>query len=145
VDNFQRLSPALDSGEDGVSGFGPDEWIGLVVAVGDEAVDGGLKLEDRGEDAALEPLPGKLSKSTFDRVGPGTRSRGEVEGEAQMTCEPTARLGVLVGNIVVADHIDHLVGRHFALDGIEKADEFWCRWRCMQRPMIDCSESDLPG
>src|SRR5271167_2693515 len=31
---------------------------------------------------------------------------------------------VLVGSIVVQDHMDRLVGRHFTLDGIEKADEF---------------------
>src|SRR5207249_2533127 len=33
-------------------------------------------------------------------------------------------LGVLVGGIIVEDHMDRLVGRHFALDGIEKADKF---------------------
>ena len=27
-------------------------------------------------------------------------------------------------SIVVEDHMDRLVGRHLALDGIEKADEF---------------------
>jgi hypothetical protein len=31
---------------------------------------------------------------------------------------------VLVDGIVVEDHMDHLVGRHFTLDGIEKADNF---------------------
>jgi len=41
------LSPALDSGEDGVGGFGPDERLGLVVGFCDEAVDCGLKLDDR--------------------------------------------------------------------------------------------------
>ena len=41
-----------------------------------------------------------------------------------MACEPAAHLGVLVRSIVVEDHMDRLVGRHLALDGIEKADEF---------------------
>jgi len=31
---------------------------------------------------------------------------------------------VLVGGIIVEDHRDRLVGRHLALDGIAKADEF---------------------
>ena len=64
------MSPALDSGEDRVGGFGPDERLGFVVGLSDEAVDGGLQLDDRGEDAALEALPGEFGKPTFDRVGP---------------------------------------------------------------------------
>ena len=42
-----------DSGEDGVRGFGPDERLGVAVGLGNEVVDGDLKLDDRGEDAAL--------------------------------------------------------------------------------------------
>ena len=41
-----------------------------------------------------------------------------------MACEPVAHLGVLVGGIIVENHMDRLVGRHLALDGVEKADEF---------------------
>ena len=33
-------------------------------------------------------------------------------------------LWVLVYGVVVEDRMDHLVGRHFTLDGIEKADNF---------------------
>jgi hypothetical protein len=36
----------LDSREDGIGGFGPDERLGLVVGLVDEAVDVGLKLDD---------------------------------------------------------------------------------------------------
>ena len=94
------MSPTLDSGEDGVSGFGPDERLGVAVGLGDEAVDGGLKLDDRGEDAALEPLPGKFGKPAFDRVGPGTRSRGEMEGEARMAGEPAAHPRLREGRLL---------------------------------------------
>jgi hypothetical protein len=73
---------------------------------------------------AFEALPGEPGKPVFDRVGPRTRRRREVEGDARMACEPAAHLGVLVGSIVVEDHMDGLVGRHFTLDGIEKADKF---------------------
>src|SRR5207249_2514013 len=72
----------------------------------------------------LEPLPGKFGKPAFDRVGPGTRSRGEVESEARMAGEPAAHLGVLVGGIIVENHVNRFVDRHLALYGIEKADEF---------------------
>ena len=118
------MSPTLDGDEDGVGGFGPDERLGLVVGLGDEAVDGGLQFDDRGEDATLEPLPGELGKPALDCVGPRARGRREVEADAGMACEPVAHLGVLMGSIVVEDHMDRLVGRHLALDSIEKADEF---------------------
>src|ERR1700730_13118398 len=85
---------------------------------------GGLQLDNRCEDATLEALSGEPGKPTVDRVGPGARRRGEVEGDAGMACEPAAHLGVLVGSIVVEDHMDGLVGRHVARDGIEKADKF---------------------
>jgi len=52
----------VDGGEDSVGGFDPDERFGLVVGLSDEAVDGGLQCDDRGEDTALEPLPGKLGE-----------------------------------------------------------------------------------
>ena len=47
------MSPAGNGGEDGVGGFGPDKWLGLAVGFGDEAVDGGLEVDDRGEDPRL--------------------------------------------------------------------------------------------
>ncbi len=42
-----------------------------------------------------------------------------MEGEALMAAE-----GMLVGGIIVEDDVDGLVGRHFGIDGVEKADEF---------------------
>jgi hypothetical protein len=35
-------------------GFGPDERLGILVGLRDKAVDGGLLLDDRAKDAALE-------------------------------------------------------------------------------------------
>ena len=46
-----------------------------------------------------------------------------MEDPARVLGQPTPHLGVLVGGIVVEDHVDHLAGRHGALDGIEEADE----------------------
>ena len=40
------MSPAVDGGENGILGFGPDERRGFVVGFSDEAVDGGLKLDN---------------------------------------------------------------------------------------------------
>ena len=78
------MSPAVDGGEDGVGGFGPHERLGVVVGFFDEAIDCGLQLDDRCEDAAFEPVPGEFGKQALDRIGPGARCRGEVEGEARM-------------------------------------------------------------
>src|SRR5215470_12632358 len=107
-----------------MGGFGPDERLGFVVGFSDEAVDGGLKLDNRCEDAAFEALPGEPSKQALDRIGPGAGSRGEVEAKARMAPQPRSHLGVLVGGVVVENYMDCLVGRHFAFDRIEKANEF---------------------
>ena len=46
-----------------------------------------------------------------------------MKGEAAMPLQPGSHLWVLVRGIVVEHHMDRLVGRHLAFDGIEKADE----------------------
>ena len=46
-----------------------------------------------------------------------------MEDPARMPGQPSPHLGVLVGGIVVEDDVDHLAGRHGALDAIEEADE----------------------
>jgi len=102
------LSPAVDGGENGIGGFGPDERLGFVVGFGDEAVDGGLKLDNRCEDAAFEPLSGELGKQAFDGIGPGAGSRGEVEGEALMPRQPGSDLWVLMGGVVIEHDVDLL-------------------------------------
>ena len=40
-----------------------------------------------------------------------------------MAVEPAPDLRVLVGGVVVEDHVDDLAGRHGGLDGVEEADE----------------------
>src|ERR1700730_14251928 len=97
---------------------------GHVVGFGDEAVDRGLKVDHRSEEAAFEPVSGELGKQAFNRIGPGAGSRGVVEGEASMPLQPSRHLGMLVSSVVVEHDVDRFVGRHLALDGIEKADEF---------------------
>jgi hypothetical protein len=39
------------------------------------------------------------------------------------------------GGVVVERRMDQLTGGDFAFDGVEEADEFAVRWRCMQRPI----------
>jgi hypothetical protein len=40
------LLPSGDSGENAVGIGGPDEWLGIMVGFLDEAVDGGLEIDD---------------------------------------------------------------------------------------------------
>ena len=88
------------------------------------AVDGGLEVGDRTEDAAADALAGHLGEEALDRIEPGPRGWGEVKDPTRVAGEPGFDLGMLVGGVIVEDGVDHFAGRHGALDGIEKADEF---------------------
>ncbi len=62
--------PSLDGGDDAVGVGGPDEGFGVMVGLGDEAVDGGLQVGDGTEHAPLEPASGELGEEAFHRVQP---------------------------------------------------------------------------
>ena len=47
-----------------------------------------------------------------------------MEGPARVSRQPGQHSGMFMRSIVVEHRVDHLAGRDFALDGIEKADEF---------------------
>ena len=46
-----------------------------------------------------------------------------MEGEAPVAIEPGAHLRMLVGGVVVEDHVDALARRELPLDSVEEADE----------------------
>ncbi len=116
--------PSSDGGDDLVGVLGPAEGARVVVGSGDVTVDGCLERDEGMEHAALEPLLCELGEETLDGVHPGRRGRREMEREARMPAEPLDHLGVLVGGVVVQDHVDQLARGHLALDGVEEADEF---------------------
>src|SRR5712671_5830506 len=91
--------------------------------LGQVAVDGGLKVDDRSEDTAPDALAGEFREKAFDGIEPGAGLRGEVERPARMPGEPGFDLGMFVGAVIVEDGMDQFPGRDRALDGIEKADE----------------------
>ena len=76
--------PTIGGGDDFVWIGGPDEGLWLLVVVGDEAIDGGLEINDRSEDAPLETPPGQSREQSLDRIEPGARFGGEVKDEARM-------------------------------------------------------------
>ena len=47
---------------------GPGERLGVLVGLAQEAVDGGLEIDDALEDTALEALSGQFGEEAFDRV-----------------------------------------------------------------------------
>jgi hypothetical protein len=67
------LNPSVSCGDD-VIGIGfPDERLwGVCIVSTNEAVDGGLKIDDGMEDATLEPLPGEFGEGAVDGIEPGT-------------------------------------------------------------------------
>jgi hypothetical protein len=65
------LVPAFDGRHDFIRVGGPDEGLEVMIGLFDEAIDGGLELDDRAEDAALETAPGKLGEEALDGVEPG--------------------------------------------------------------------------
>ncbi len=70
MDRIQHLVPAFDGGDNPVWIGGPCEGLGVGVLLGDEAVDGGLEVDQRVERAALQPPLGELGEEAFDGVEP---------------------------------------------------------------------------
>src|SRR5271155_257382 len=119
-----RLVPSIDLFDDAIGVCGPDERFGFTVVLAEIAVDRGLQVNQRREDAALQAPPGQGGEKALDRIGPGARGRGEMKGPARMAAEPSADLGMLVDGVVVEDGMDELAGWHCGLDPVQEADEF---------------------
>lgn len=71
MDCLQRLEPSVSGGDDFVGISAPDEWLCLgFVVFGDEAVDGGLKINERMEHAVFQSAARELGEKAFYRVQP---------------------------------------------------------------------------
>ncbi len=68
----------MDFGEDGFGVFGPHEWGGVVVPVGDPGGDGVDELADGVEPAASQPAVGEFLEPPLDEVEPRGAGGGEV-------------------------------------------------------------------
>ena len=105
----------MDGGDDAIGVSGPHEGFGIGIGFGEEAVDGGLKIDNRVEHAAFEPPPRQPGEQSLDGIEPGARFRGEVENEARMPRQPGLHLGMLVGGIVVEDDMNDLADRRLGV------------------------------
>jgi hypothetical protein len=92
--------------------------------IGEVPVDRGLEIDKETEHAPLQAAARGLGKETLNRIEPGRRGGGEVEGPPPMARRPSPDLGVRVAAIVVEDHVDQLVGWDVTLEAVEKAQEF---------------------
>lgn len=100
------MERSVSCGDD-IVGIGfPDEWFRVCsIVLTDEAVDGGLEIDDGMEDTVPEPAPGEFGKEAFDGIEPRARGRREVEGPAGMAVEPGLDLVLLVRGVVVEDDL----------------------------------------
>jgi len=115
--------PSSDGSDNCVLVLGPAEGARVVVGLSDGSVDRSVERHERMKHASLEALLGQLGEEALDGVQPRGRSRREVEGNARMTAEPLDHLGMLVGGVVVQDHMDQFARGDLALNGIEETDE----------------------
>src|SRR5665213_4006548 len=115
--------PTFDGGDDFVWVSGPCEGLWCLVCLGDEAVDGGLEIDDGSEDASFQTSLGQLGEVALDGVEPGARGWREVEDKTLMPCEPGTNLGMLVGRVIVEDNVNDLSGRDLGFNGVKEPDE----------------------
>ena len=115
--------PTFNGGDNFVWIGGPRKRFRALIGFGDEAINGGLEIDERMEDAPVEPPFGEFGEEALDSIGPRTRCGREVEGEAAMTIKPGPNLGVLMGSVVIEDDMDRLVCRNLGINNVQKADE----------------------
>ena len=115
--------PTFDSGNNFVWIGGPGEGFGVVVGLDDEAVNGGLQINEGVEDAPVETPLGEFSEEVFNGIGPRAGCGREVKGEAFMAIQPSSNLGMFMSGIVVENDMDITTHRDLGVDGIEKANE----------------------
>ncbi|NML91468.1 hypothetical protein HHL26_20725 [Sphingobium sp. TB-6] len=104
------MEPTVSCCNDIIGLVFPDERLevgGVVFA--DEAVEGGLEIAEGMEDAILEPAPGQLGEAALYGSESGAGGPRAMEGPMRMAGEPLLDLVLLVGRIVVEDHVDPLV------------------------------------
>ncbi|MET3694997.1 hypothetical protein ABID43_004562 [Methylobacterium goesingense] len=64
------MVPTLCGLDDAIRVGGPDEGLWIAVALGDEAFDGSLHLDQRSEHAASEPAFCELGEEALDGIEP---------------------------------------------------------------------------
>src|SRR3954454_20457648 len=129
LDRGEGVVPAPDLLDDAVRVGRPDKRPRALVVFVDEAVDRLLQGDQRREAAPPQAALGELGEEGLDRVEPGARGWGEVEGPARVAVQPGPDLGMLMGGadrlrrVRVEDGVHPLAGRRGRLDRVEKAEK----------------------
>ena len=117
------MVPSFDSSDDFIRVGGPEKRFGIFVGFDDEAIDGGLEINEGVEDATVKPPPGKFGEESFDGVEPRTGCRGEVENKPLVAIEPSPDLWMFMGGVVVENDMDDLVFGDLSIDHVQETDE----------------------
>lgn len=64
------MLPSRDGGENAIWVGGPGKWSGVFVVFGEISVDGGLEVDERAEDPALEAAACECGEEALDGVEP---------------------------------------------------------------------------
>src|SRR5437660_12288833 len=83
-----------------VGGLGPGEGVAAVVPPGDEGLDGGDQVGDRGEAAAADRLPGDDREEHLNEIQPRPRRRREVQRDPGVLVQPGPHVRVGVRAVV---------------------------------------------
>ena len=102
----------------------PGKGFGVFVSFSDEAIDGGLKIDERVKDATFKPPSCKFGEEALDGVEPGRGGWREMEDKPLVAIEPGADLWMLMDGVVVEDDMDGFFHRNLGVDDVQKADEF---------------------
>ena len=123
VDRIQHLVPTACGRDDAIGVGRPDEGLRAAIVLGEEAIDRGLEVDERTEDAAFEAAAREPGEKALDGVEPGGRGRGEVKCPTRVTGQPGPDFGMFVAAIVVKDDMDQSAGRDLAFDAVDKAEK----------------------
>ena len=112
------MVPSFDGGDNLVRVSGPGEWFWVFVGFDDEAIDCGLEIYERVEDAPFKPSPCEFGEEPFNGVEPGGGCWREMEYEPFVAVEPSPDLRVLMGGVVIEDDMNGFVGWNLGVDHV---------------------------
>ena len=91
-----------------------------MVGFGDEAIDGGLEIDEGMEDTPVEAPFCEFCEEPLDGVEPRAGCRREVENEALVVIEPSPNFWMLMGGVIVEDYVNRLVRGDLSVDHVQK-------------------------
>ena len=117
-------SGTLDLFQDVGGLCGPDKGLGILVVTVDVLADGLDQFLDAAKSAAAEPVFGQVAEEAFHHVQPRAAGGREVHVETRMASEPALHLRMLVGRVVVHDHVDLFTSRDHIIDHAQELQPF---------------------